>query len=89
VGNCTTGVDIDSAIEKTQCEGMGHQRRIKQLRRELKQMRRKNQQEEIYFAGKYKVSSAVAEEPIPDGDQDQIADLEQIDEDEEINAIKG
>jgi hypothetical protein len=66
---------------------MGQQRRIKQLRRELKHMWRKNQQEEIYFAGKYKVSSAVAEELIPDGDQDQIADLEQIDEDEEINAI--
>jgi hypothetical protein len=66
---------------------MGHQRRIKQLRRELKHMWRKNQQEEIYFAGKYKVSSAVVEELIPDGDQDQIADLEQIDEDEEINAI--
>jgi hypothetical protein len=62
---------------------MGHQRRIKQLRRELKHMWRKSQQEEIYFAGKYKVSK----EHIPDEDQDQIADLEQIDEDEEINAI--
>jgi len=45
-------------------------------------MWRKNQQEEIYFAGKYKVSSTVAKEP-----QDQITDLEQIDEDEELNAI--
>jgi hypothetical protein len=54
---------------------MGKQRRVKQLWRELKHMR-KNQQQEIYFAGKYKVSSTVAEEHIPDGDQDQIADLE-------------
>ena len=45
-------------------------------------MWRKNQQEEIYFPGKYKVSPAVAEELIPDGDHDQIVDLEQIDEDE-------
>ena len=66
---------------------MGKQRRIKQLRRELKHMWRKNRREEIYFAGKYKVSSAVAEEHIPDGDQDQIADLEQIDEDEDLNKI--
>ena len=47
---------------------MGQQKRLKQLQRELKQMRRKNQQEEIYFAGKYKVSLAIAEELIPDGD---------------------
>jgi hypothetical protein len=35
---------------------MGKQRRIKQLQREMKHMWRKNQQEEIYFASKYKVS---------------------------------
>jgi hypothetical protein len=66
---------------------MGYQRRLKQFWRELRQVGRKNQQEEIYFAGKYKVSSAIAEELILDGDKDQIVDLEQIDEDEEINAI--
>ena len=66
---------------------MGQQRRLKQLQRELKHMWRKNQQEEIYFVGKYKVSLPIAEELIPDGDQDHIVDLEQIDEDEEINAI--
>jgi hypothetical protein len=47
---------------------MCKKRRIKQLRRELKHMWRKNRREEIYFAGKYKVSSTVAEEHIPDGD---------------------
>jgi 5'-deoxynucleotidase YfbR-like HD superfamily hydrolase len=35
---------------------MGHQRRLKQLWREMKQMRRKNQHEELlYFADQYDV----------------------------------
>ena len=67
---------------------MGQQRRIKQLWRKLRQVERKIQRaKEIYFAGKYKMSSAVAKELIPDGDKDQIVDLEPIDEYEEINAI--
>jgi len=42
---------------------MGHQRRIKQLQREMKHMRRKNQQEEsLYFVDKYDVFPA--EEPM-------------------------
>ena len=51
-------------------------------------MGRKNQRAEAtYFAGKYKVFSAVVKELIPYGDKDQIADLEQINEDEEIDEI--
>ena len=51
-------------------------------------MRRKNQRAEAtYFASKYKVFSAVVEELIPYEDKDQIADLEKINEDEEIDEI--
>ena len=58
---------------------MGQQRRIKQLQREMKQMRRKNQQaESLYFADKYDVLPA--EEPIL---VDQNAVLDQINEEHE------
>jgi hypothetical protein len=63
---------------------MGQQRRIKQLRRELKHIRRKNQQEELlYFVDKYDVFPA--EEPML---EDQNAEVDQINEDDkEIGEI--
>jgi len=49
---------------------MGQQRKIKQLRRELKQIMRKNQRTEaIYFPEEYEVSLVVTEEPVPDKDK--------------------
>jgi hypothetical protein len=63
---------------------MSHQRRLKQLRRELKHMRRNNQHEEsLYFADKYDVLAV--EEPIL---EEKNAKLDRINEEhEEIGEI--
>jgi hypothetical protein len=58
---------------------MDKHRKIRQLWRELKQMRRNNQQEEsLYFAYQYNLFLVANEEPML---EDQNAVLDQINED--------